>query len=104
MCQVSADLLPKQESRPSALQRLAEQAELRLLPFAMAIVLPHALAFLASHVLTRRHGKQVEVLEEPQEGPMGVGYIVERAGPMWLIHMIGIFSWATGAPSIVAGP
>ena len=99
---MTADLLPK-HSRPSLLQQLTEQAEPeRLLPFGLAIVLPHALAFLAAHVFTRRAGKaQRELLEEPEEGPKSISYIVERAGPMWLIHMIGIFSWATGAPSIV---
>ena len=89
-------------SRHSALQWLVQQAETKFLPFAAAVLLPHALAFLAAHfIMSRRSGQAVEVLHEKKEAPKSLSYIIERAGPMWLIHMLGIFSFATGAPSVV---
>eukprot|EP00913_Durusdinium_trenchii_P003763 g3484.t1 len=115
MLQVSAGLVPKEHasgrnrvemrqhvtSRHSALQWLVQQAETKFLPFAAAVLLPHALAFLAAHfIMSRRSGQAVEVLHEKKEAPKSLSYIIERAGPMWLIHMLGIFSFATGAPSV----
>ena len=76
---------------------------MKFLPFATAVLLPHAMAFLVAHILMRRHGGQaIEVLNEKQEAPKNISYIAERVGPMWMIHLLGIFSFATGAPSIAS--
>lgn len=74
-----------------------------VLPFALAILLPHAVSFFAAYLLLSGRGNvqaSNEILQEKEEGPKSLMYIVERVGPMWLIHMLGIFSFSVGAPSI----
>ena len=74
-----------------------------VLPFALAILLPHAVSVFAAYLLLSGRGNvqaSNEILQEKEEGPKSLMYIVERVGPMWLIHMLGIFSFSVGAPSI----
>eukprot|EP00439_Symbiodinium_sp_Y106_P068188 s2052_g11.t1 len=71
----------------------------------LAVVVPHVVAFSIALFLRRRAGgpqKTVEVLQEEEqlEPPRSLSYIVERVGPMWIIHLLGIFSVAAVAPSI----
>eukprot|EP00913_Durusdinium_trenchii_P017771 g16698.t1 len=96
-------VVPHHSSRPrlSLAHWLTGAAEEKLLPFATAVLLPHAVAFLVAQVLMRRHGgTAVEVLQEKKEAPKSLSYIIKQAGPMWIIHLVAIFTFAAAAPSV----
>ena len=122
MLQVSAGLLPRESTIEASELRKNTKKDVvhkvhesifqwiegdsiksMLLPIATAILLPHAVSFLVAHAIMHKnaeHSTESEVLQEKQEEPKSFAYIAERIGPMWLIHMLGIFSFALGAPSI----
>ena len=122
MLQVSAGLLPRESTIEASELRKNTKKDVMpkvhesifqwiegdsiksmLLPIATAILLPHAVSFLVAHAImhkTAEHSTESEILQEKQEEPKSFAYIAERIGPMWLIHMLGIFSFALGAPSI----
>ena len=122
MLQVSAGLLPRESTLEASELRKNTKKDVMpkvhesifqwlegdsiksmLLPIATAILLPHAVSFLVAYAIMHKnaeHSTESEVLQEKQEEPKSFAYIVERIGPMWLIHMLGIFSFALGAPSI----
>ena len=117
MLQVSAGLVPRESSLETEVRSIKDTKEMvdvhasvfqRLgslgFPFATSMLLPHALSWLVAYAIMRRteHSQESEVPNEEKQDSehKGFAYICARVGPMWMIHMLGVFSFSVAAPSI----